>query len=79
MAGQEIYCTVNSCFYYGQGDKCVASKIMVKNNPDTLRNSNMEVGSLGSQANHSHQTFCETFVPQAHGPKPGIERLSSAR
>lgn len=72
---QSIYCTVASCYYYKQGDQCAASKIMVKNNPATLSNSKMEVGTLGSQADHSHQTFCETFVPQSHGPKTGISRV----
>jgi hypothetical protein len=76
MLGQEIYCTVSSCFYNGSGDKCKASKIMVKNNPETLRNANMEVGSLGGMATQSFETLCETYVPRENGPKPGIERLS---
>lgn len=76
MAGQQIHCTVSSCFYWGQGDMCAANKIMVKNNPNTVKNTNMEVGSMGAQAIHSHQTFCETFVPKASGPKTGIERIA---
>lgn len=75
MANQEIYCTVNSCFYYGSGDKCHASKIMVKNNPATVDKMNMEIGSIGDEARHSNQTLCETFVPQAQGPKNGIQRI----
>jgi hypothetical protein len=75
MPSQEIYCTVNSCYYYGSGDKCKAAKIMVRNNPDTLRNANMEIGTLGGEARDSNQTLCETFVPRDHGPKPGVERL----
>jgi hypothetical protein len=50
MANQEIYCTVNSCYYYGSGDHCMASKIMVKNNPATLADSKMEIGSMGGEA-----------------------------
>lgn len=75
MANQEIYCTVNSCFYYGDGDKCKASKIMVKNNPARSGSFNMEVGTIGGEASHSNQTLCETFVPKGHGPKEGISRL----
>lgn len=76
MPNQEIYCTVNSCYYYGGGDKCKASKIMVKNNPAGLQNANMEIGTLGGEAKTSNQTLCETFIPRDQGPKPGIERLS---
>lgn len=75
MAQQEIYCTVNSCYYYGSGDLCKAAKIMVKNNPATLQNANMEVGTLGGEARQSNQTLCETFIPKDKGPKPGIERI----
>jgi hypothetical protein len=72
---QEIYCTVNSCYYYGSGDRCHASKIMVRNNPATLGAARMEVGELGREARVSNQTLCETFIPQERGPKPGIERI----
>lgn len=75
MANQQIYCTVNSCYYYGSGDKCKAEKIMVKNNQDTLGNTRMEVGSIGGEAGVSNQTLCHTFVPKDQGPKPGIGRM----
>lgn len=75
MASQEIYCTVNSCFYYDSGDKCAASKIMVRNNPATIGNVNMEVGEIGSKASKSNETLCETFIPEGQGPKPGISRI----
>lgn len=75
MANQEIYCTVNSCFYYGGGDKCHASKIMVKNNPATVGKLNMEIGTIGDQAKTANQTLCETFVPHGQGPKNGIQRI----
>jgi len=75
MPGQEIYCSVNSCFYYGSGDKCHASKIMVKNNPATVDKLKMEIGTMGDEARRSNQTLCETFVPQGHGPKEGIQRI----
>lgn len=75
MATQEIFCTVNSCYYYASGDKCAASKIMVRNNPTANRDVDMEVGEIGSQASQSNETLCETFVPKHQGPKPGIARI----
>ncbi|MFZ5814927.1 MAG: DUF1540 domain-containing protein [Bacillota bacterium] len=79
MANQAIYCTVNSCYYYGAGDNCKAEKIMVRNNPATLGNANMEVGTLGGNARESNQTLCETFIPEEKGPKPGIRRIDIER
>lgn len=76
MAQQQIFCTVNSCYYYDNGDKCAASKIMVKNNTATLGNTRMEVGTLGGGASRSNETLCETFIPKEQGPKPGIERIN---
>lgn len=76
MANQQIFCTVNSCYYYGTGDRCKAEKIMVQNNQATLgRTADMEVGSLGGEAGASNQTLCHTFIPKGQGPKPGIGRL----
>jgi hypothetical protein len=75
LANQEIYCTVNSCFYYGSGDKCKAEKIMVKNNAATLGSTRMEVGSIGGEAGESNQTLCNTFITKDQGPKPGIARI----
>jgi hypothetical protein len=76
MAQQTIYCTVNSCYYYGSGDRCRAEKIMVKNNAATL-GTNMEIGSIDGEAAQSNQTLCHTFVPKQQGPKPGVARLDS--
>lgn len=74
MAQQEIFCTVNSCYYYGSGDVCAAQKILVRPNPATVDTS-MEVGTLGAEPQQSNQTLCETFVPKNRGPKPGISRI----
>lgn len=79
MANQEIYCTVSSCYYYGSGDSCKAAKIMVRNNPETVGKTNMEVGILGGEARESNQTLCETFIPEEKGPKPGIDRINEAK
>ncbi len=75
MASQQIRCTVSSCYYYGAGDNCVAEEIMVRSNPATLGNANMEVGAMGVEARTSNHTLCETFIPQERGPKPGIRRI----
>lgn len=75
MARQEILCSVNSCYYYGSGDRCMAAKIMVKNNPATLDNVGMEIGVLGDDAHKPNQTLCHTFIPEPQGPKPGVERI----
>lgn len=77
MADQQIYCTVSSCYYWSSGDNCHAEKIMVRNNPATLGNTNMEVGTIGGQAKESNHTLCETFVPEGKGPKPGVKRIGS--
>lgn len=77
MASQEIFCSVNSCFYYGSGDRCRASKIMVRNNPTMIGDVNMEIGEIGGEARKSNQTLCQTFVPKERGPKPGIERIEA--
>lgn len=74
MTSQEIFCTVNSCYYYGSGDKCMASKIMVKANPETVGHAKYEIGAM-SGPETSNQTLCHTFVPQQNGPKAGISRL----
>lgn len=76
MPDQEIYCTVNSCFYYDSGDKCAASRIIVKNNPETAARAKYEVGTIG-EAETSNQTLCRTFVPKEHGPKQGIHRIDN--
>lgn len=76
MANQEIYCTVNSCYYWGSGDQCKASRIMVRNNAAGWGKTDMEVGTLGGKdATASNQTLCETFIPKDQGPKPGVARI----
>lgn len=76
MANQQIMCSVDSCYYYGSGDRCRAEKIMVQNNHRTMGNTNMEIGSIGgNDASRSNETLCQTFIPKNQGPKPGINRL----
>ncbi|BDG61470.1 DUF1540 domain-containing protein [Caldinitratiruptor microaerophilus] len=76
MARQQIECTVSSCFYWGDGDRCHAERIIVTGNPAGIRNARTEFGQLeGRDAAHSSETQCHTFVPRQQGPKPGIRRL----
>lgn len=42
-----VKCKVNSCHYYGAGDICTADTILVDNNQDHIRNTRMEVGTVG--------------------------------
>lgn len=44
-----IKCTVNTCYYYMQGDSCTADKIWVE----------------PKNAANSQQTDCATFVPES--------------
>ena len=45
---QGIKCSVNTCYYYMQGDNCTADKIYV----------------APKNAANSKETDCETFYPQ---------------
>lgn len=45
-----IKCTVDTCYYYTQGDNCTAEKIQVE--PKNARN--------------SEDTDCATFTPQSY-------------
>lgn len=48
---KDVLCEVNSCNYWGSGNKCTASSIYVVNN----RN---------KQAANSAETDCQTFEPK---------------
>lgn len=78
MPSQEILCTVNGCYYWNQGNACAASRIMVRNNAETIGRGDMEIGTIGGEgeARTSNQTLCETFIPEVKGPKPGIDRIT---
>lgn len=63
----KVSCKVSSCHYWGSGDECKASEIMVKNNfgGGIGRGTDMEVGQIGQgdEAGTSPETMCETFIP----------------
>jgi len=48
---QEILCEVNSCKFWGPGNKCKANSIYV-------------VSQKGKKASSSEETDCKTFVPR---------------
>lgn len=78
MGEQTIRCTVNTCYYYGTGDRCRASMIMVANNPAAITGDpeaefSAELGTF--EAATSVHTQCHTFIPKQQGPKQGIKRL----
>jgi len=50
--GQKILCEVNNCKFWGHGNNCQAEEIYV-------------VSKKGTQASHSEETDCSTFVPLA--------------
>lgn len=66
-----VKCTVNSCEYWGEGQKCNAQEILVKNDVANnageashhYLNADMEVaGEMGKQvAQTSPQTCCDTM------------------
>ncbi|MEW6725115.1 MAG: DUF1540 domain-containing protein [Bacillota bacterium] len=67
MPNQEIYCTVNTCHYWGQGNHCEADKILVMN--DSAGDSgadrydaNMAATMIATPAQTCMQTCCKTFV-----------------
>ncbi|RKD31558.1 DUF1540 domain-containing protein [Thermohalobacter berrensis] len=46
-----VKCCVNSCYYYGEGDHCLASKIEIQ--PPNAQN--------------TQETDCATFAPKTQG------------
>jgi len=69
---QEIYCSVNSCHYWGQGNRCEADKIMVtadaaaNNLPDNI-DAPMHQSIQATPADTCMETCCKTFVPKNSG------------
>ncbi len=60
----DVSCTVSSCYYWGRGNKCEASEILVKNNLKTSPYA--DAGQIGQpgKARTSAETICETFRPR---------------
>ncbi len=65
---QHIHCIVSNCHYYGQGNKCLASEIVVVSDdfgakqPDTM-DATQASTFPPSKASTCMETCCKTFVP----------------
>ncbi|MCK4259275.1 MAG: DUF1540 domain-containing protein [Halanaerobiales bacterium] len=60
----KIGCSVQNCKYWAN-DLCTAKEVQVNLNQN-YSNTDMEIGTIGSQmnANSSPETQCTTFVPR---------------
>lgn len=64
---QHIHCSVNNCHYYGQGNKCLASEIVVVNDQfGAAQPDNVDATQASTYpptpAQSCMQTCCKTFV-----------------
>lgn len=83
MPQQEIYCTVNNCHYWNQGNHCKANKIMVTSDsmgdtmPDTF---DAPQASTAQQTpcNTCMETCCKSFV-QAGKPETNVDGIYKQR
>ncbi len=67
MAQQHIHCTVNTCHYYGQGNKCLANEIVVVNDQfGNAQPDNVDATQASTfpptPADTCMQTCCKSFV-----------------
>lgn len=63
----EVRCTVNNCYYWGDGNVCVAEKILVVSDHALTRidEHDEEIGEIGhTPARVSKETCCYTFRPK---------------
>ncbi|MHB8928492.1 MAG: DUF1540 domain-containing protein [Bacillota bacterium] len=60
----DVKCSVPSCHYWGQGDRCEANSIYVVNAGGG--SASMAAGTIGrkEQAQSSDETACKTFKPK---------------
>ena len=60
-----VRCTVNSCVYWDEGNRCGADEILVTGASAKERDAEMEVASLEpTPTRTSAQTECKTFKPK---------------
>lgn len=78
----EIYCSVNTCQYWGEGNKCLAKEIMVmsdaaaSNLPDNV-DATMHQSIQPTPTNTCMETCCKTFVPKGSGRAQADDILMS--
>lgn len=76
----EVYCTVNNCDYWGQGNHCFAEQVLITNDgaaeewPDSIDAPG--AGMLpATPANNCMATACKTFRPKESNKGPVKELL----
>lgn len=65
----EVYCTVNSCDYWGQGNHCFAQKILVASDAAAAQWNDAvdapQASTLpGTPVHNCESTCCKTFRPR---------------
>ena len=76
---QEIYCTVNNCHYWSQGNHCGANKILVTSDsmgrtmPDTW-DAPQATNAQATPCGQCMETCCKSFV-QAGKPETGVDGI----
>ena len=59
---QDVKCEVDSCHYWGKGNKCNAEQILVNYKDSISGGSDVEFGMMGNKKS-TDSTCCETFRP----------------
>lgn len=78
---QSINCTVDSCYYWGHGNKCRADEIIVTSDsfgsslPGEVDDTHLQSLSP-TPVSSCAETCCKTFVARDEERMNGIERLS---
>lgn len=75
MAKLEVYCTVNNCYYWDDGNRCGAERILITLDKigrqlEASDDHNIQgvIAQAGpTPADHSMETCCHTFRPRARG------------
>ncbi|MCG0239730.1 MAG: DUF1540 domain-containing protein [Firmicutes bacterium] len=76
----EVYCTVSSCDYWGQGNHCFAEKILVVSDaaasdwPDSIDAPGAQMLPT-TPVQHCMATACKTFRPRGSNRGPVQELL----
>lgn len=78
MAKLEVFCTVNNCHYWDEGNRCGAEQILITLDKisrqfDSGGDNSGQIQSIISQAGptpagHSFETSCQTFRQRSEQP-----------
>ena len=88
MPQLEVYCTVDNCHYWADGNHCTAEKILITS--DEIGNAYPESTDVSSTADiarqHGHTpaqncaaTCCKTFTERGHGRPAGTPQKMTAK